>query len=103
MSTHQAALRALAEPHRQEMLQLVSHKPRSVGEIATHFDITQQAVSQHLQVLKQAGLVSVTRQGQRRLYVVHPDGLEAIHDFLAQLWPAGLERLKRAVEEDDAR
>jgi DNA-binding transcriptional ArsR family regulator len=103
MSTPRAALRALAEPRRQEMLRLVRREPLSVGEIAAHFDITQQAVSQHLRVLKEAGLVSVKRQGQRRLYVVRPDGLEAIHEFLAELWPAGLERLKRAVEQGDAR
>jgi DNA-binding transcriptional ArsR family regulator len=103
MSTPRAALRALAEPRRQEMLRLVRQEPLSVGEIAAHFDITQQAVSQHLRVLKEAGLVSVKRQGQRRLYVVRPDGLEAIHEFLAELWPAGLERLKRAVEQGDAR
>lgn len=96
-----AALRALAEPRRQEMLRLVSKEPRSVGEIAAHFDITQQAVSQHLQVLRQAGLVDVHKQGQRRLYVVKPDGLEILDRFLAEVWPRGLERLKRAAEEDD--
>jgi len=97
-----AILRALAEPRRQAMLRLVRDQPRSVGEIARHFDVTQQAVSQHLQVLKEAGLVDVHRQGQRRLYAVRPDGLQALEDFLAELWPAGLTRLKEAVESDDA-
>lgn len=95
-----AALRAIADPHRQAMLRLVRDEPRSVGEIAAHFDITQQAVSQHLQVLKSAGLVAVRKQGQRRLYVVRPEGLETLDAFLAELWPAGLERLKTAVEAD---
>jgi DNA-binding transcriptional ArsR family regulator len=95
-----AVLRALAEPRRREMLRLVRDEPRSVGEIAQHFDITQQAVSQHLQVLREAGLVGVRKQGQRRLYLVRPEGLEALDAFLAELWPAGLARLKRAVEED---
>jgi DNA-binding transcriptional ArsR family regulator len=98
-----AVLRALAEPRRQAMLRLVRDEPRSVGEIAKHFDITQQAVSQHLQVLKQAGLVEVRRQGQRRLYAVRVEGLETLEAFLSELWPAGLERLKQAVEADDAR
>lgn len=100
MST-EAALRALAEPRRQAILRLV-REPRAVGEIASHFDITQQAVSQHLQVLREAGLVTVTKQGQRRLYVVHPDGLELLHAFLSELWPAGLERLKQSIESADA-
>ncbi|HSS93123.1 MAG TPA: metalloregulator ArsR/SmtB family transcription factor, partial [Candidatus Dormibacteraeota bacterium] len=79
----QAALRALAEPRRQEVLRLVRDEPRSVGEIAAHFDITQQAVSQHLQVLKEAGLVSVSKRGRQRLYVVRPDGLTALHEFIS--------------------
>jgi DNA-binding transcriptional ArsR family regulator len=98
-----AVLRALAEPRRQAMLRLVRDEPRSVGEIAAHFDITQQAVSQHLQVLKEAGLVAVRRQGQRRLYLVRPEGLETLEAFLAELWPAGLRRLKAAVESDSDR
>jgi DNA-binding transcriptional ArsR family regulator len=93
-----AVLRALAEPHRQAMLRLVRDEPRSVGEIAAQFDISQQAVSQHLQVLKDAGLVAVRKQGQRRLYVIRPEGLETLETFLAELWPAGLERLRDAVE-----
>jgi DNA-binding transcriptional ArsR family regulator len=96
----EAVLRALAEPRRQAMLRLVRREPHSVGEIASHFDITPQAVSQHLQVLRAAGLVDVHKQGQRRLYVVRPDGLEILDAFLTELWPAGLARLKKAVEAD---
>jgi DNA-binding transcriptional ArsR family regulator len=96
----EAVLRALAEPRRQAMLRLVRDRPRSVGEIREHFDITQQAVSQHLQVLSQAGLVDVRREGKRRLYVLNPQGLEVLDAFLAELWPAGLRRLKEAVESD---
>lgn len=95
-----AVLRALAEPRRREMLRLVRDEPRSVGEIAEQFDITQQAVSQHLQVLKEAGLVGVRKDGQRRLYLVRPEGLATLDAFLAELWPARLERLKQAVEGD---
>jgi DNA-binding transcriptional ArsR family regulator len=97
-----AMLRALAEPNRQAMLRLVRDEPRSVGEIAAEFDISQQAVSQHLQVLRDAGLVAVRKAGQRRLYMVRPEGLETLETFLAELWPSGLERLKDAVESEHA-
>jgi DNA-binding transcriptional ArsR family regulator len=96
-----AALAAIADPRRRAMLVLVRDQPRSVNEIAEHFDITQQAVSHHLKVLKDAGLVAVRPDGQRRLYVVRPEGLESLDAFLAELWPAGLRRLKHAVETDD--
>jgi DNA-binding transcriptional ArsR family regulator len=96
----EAALTALAEPRRRAMLMLVRDEPRSVGDIAEHFDISQQAVSQHLRVLYDAGLVAVRPQGQRRLYVVRPEGLEQVEAFIAELWPASLQRLKRAVEHD---
>src|SRR5262249_1655105 len=99
----EAILRALAEPRRQAMLRLVRDKPRSAGEIGEHFDITQQALPQHLQVLADAGLVDVRKEGKRRLYVVNPDGLEILDQFLAELWPAALRRLKRAVESNRGR
>ena len=94
-----AALSALAEPRRRAILALVRDQPRSVGEIAARFDVSQQAVSQHLGVLRDAGLVDVRQQGQRRLYVVRPEGLAGVEALLAELWPTSLQRLKRAVEE----
>lgn len=94
----EAALRALAEPRRQAILRLVRDQPRSVTEIGEHFEISQQAVSQHLQVLAEAGLVTVKPSGRQRLYVVDPKGLEQLEHFLANLWPRGLDRLKAAVE-----
>ncbi len=95
------AFQALADPRRREMLRLIRDEPRSVNEIAEHFDITQQAVSQHLKVLKEAGLVAVRPQAQQRLYVVRPEGLDSLRDFLTEFWPAKLEDLKRAVESRD--
>jgi DNA-binding transcriptional ArsR family regulator len=97
----EATFSALAEPRRRAMLLLVRDGPRSVNEIAEHFDISQQAVSQHLHVLKDAGLVAVRAEGRRRLYMVRPEGLESLEAFLAELWPAGLQRLKDAVESGD--
>jgi DNA-binding transcriptional ArsR family regulator len=96
-------LKALAEPRRQQILRLVRVTPRSVGEIAEQVDITQQAVSQHLRVLKDAGLVAVRQDGTRRLYAIRPDGLESLDRFLVELWPAGLQRLKAAVEANEQR
>ena len=96
----EAALTALAEPRRRAILMLVRDEPRSVNDIAAHFDITQQAVSQHLQVLKDAGLVAVRPQGQSRLYAVRTEGLESVRDLLAHLWPESLDNLKRAIEAD---
>jgi DNA-binding transcriptional ArsR family regulator len=101
--SREAVLRALAEPRRQAMLRLVRDGPRSAGEIGRHFDITQQAVSQHLRVLADAQLVDVRREGKRRLYVVDPRGLEVLDAFLRDLWPGGLGRLKAAVESDPDR
>jgi DNA-binding transcriptional ArsR family regulator len=96
----EAAFQAIAEPRRRAILRLVRDRPQSVNEIAEQFDITQQAVSQHLKVLREAGLVAVRQDGQRRLYVVRPEGLDAIRELLQELWPASLEQLKRAVESD---
>ena len=94
----EAALAALAEPRRRAILSLVRDEPRSVNEIAAHFEITQQAVSQHLQVLKDVGLVAVRPIGQRRLYAVRVEGLESVREFLTELWPRSLEELKREIE-----
>ena len=93
-------LKALAEPHRREILRLVRDEALSVNEIADQFEITQQAVSLHLKVLRESGLVAVRRDGQRRLYAVDPEGFDSLESFLAQFWQSGLERLKRAVESD---
>ena len=82
-----AAFQALAEPRRRDILRLVRDRPRSVNEIAEQFDVSQQAISQHLKVLKDAGLVAVRPDGQRRLYMVRPEGLAALQDFLAEFWP----------------
>jgi DNA-binding transcriptional ArsR family regulator len=93
-----SAFQALADPRRRAILRLVRDQPRSVNEIAEQFDITQQAISLHLKVLRDAGLVAVHPAGQRRLYAVRPEGLTALREFLAEFWPEHLQRLKHAVE-----
>lgn len=103
LDVEDALFRALAEPNRRAILRLVKNEPRAVGEIAEHFSISQQAVSQHLRVLKEADLVVEARAGTRRLYAVRPDGLRGVRQFVEELWPAGLARLKDVVEADRRR
>jgi DNA-binding transcriptional ArsR family regulator len=92
---------AIAQPKRREILRLLAGGERSAGEVAARFDVTQPAVSQHLKALKDTGLVSERRDGARRLYRLRPEGLGDLHEFLAQVLPAGLERLKLAAEEEE--
>ena len=95
-----AVLRALADPHRRQMLDLVRDRELAAGQIATHFTITQQAVSQHLRLLERAGLLSERREGARRLYTFRPESLEPVRTLLADLWPDALQRLKEVIEQD---
>jgi len=80
------------------MLQLVRSDELAAGEIATHFEITQQAVSHHLHVLERAGLVQERREGTRHLYQLRPEALDPVRIVLAELWPVALDRLKQVVE-----
>ena len=68
------------------------------GEIAGHFDVTGPAISQHLGVLAEAGLVTVRREGTRRIYTAVPRRFDEVREYLAGFWEAGLERLKREAE-----
>lgn len=95
-----AVLRALADPHRRRMLELVRSHELAAGQIAAHFAITQQAVSQHLRLLIRAGLLSERREGTKRLYALRPESLEPVRTVLADLWPDALMRLKQVVEQN---
>ena len=97
----EAALKAIAEPHRRQMLRLVWDAELSAGEIASHFEITRPAVSQHLGVLKEAGLVDERRNGTRRLYRARPEGMDELREFLDEFWGDRLEALKREVEREE--
>ena len=95
------AFALLAEPRRRAILALVRDEPRAASEIARAFpEITQQAVSLHLRALSEGGLVDVQPVGRRRLYVLRPEGLAPIRDYLEDLWPERLQRLKQAVERE---
>jgi len=97
----EAALKAIAAPHRRRILRLVRDEELSAGEIASHFDVTRPAVSQHLSVLKEAGLVNERRNGTRRLYRARPEGLVELKAFLDELWGERLEALKREAEREE--
>ena len=97
----EAALKAIAAPRRREILTLVRDGELSAGEIAAHFDVTRPAVSQHLNVLKEAGLVSERRNGTRRLYRARPEGLAQLKAFLEEFWGDRLDVLKREAEREE--
>ncbi len=97
----EAALRAIAAPHRRRILALVRDEELAAGEIAAHFDVTRPAVSQHLNVLKEAGLVSERRNGTRRLYRARPEGLAELKAFLEGFWDDRLGALKREAEKEE--
>ncbi len=96
-------LRAIAEPRRREILQLVAADEMAAGEIAAAFDVTRTAISQHLSVLRNAGLITERREGTRRLYRARPEGLAGLRDFLDVMWASSLDiavRLAEAGRED---
>ena len=96
-----AVLAALADPRRQAILRLVRDVERPSGEIAAHFpDVTGPAISQHLRVLREAGLVAERRSGTKRLYRARPEGLRELRAWLRDFWGDALEDLKEAAEFD---
>lgn len=92
---------ALADPTRREVFERLAQGPRSVGEIAEGLPVSRPAVSQHLKVLKAAGLVSDRPEGARRVYQIDPKGLGQIRAWLDRFWDEALEAFKAEVERDD--
>ena len=93
------ALHAVAEPRRREILRLVWDAERSAGDVAAHFDVTFGAVSQHLAVLRKAGLVSVRKDGNRRLYRADRAALGPLATWLESMWTAELDTLAALAEQ----
>lgn len=91
-------LRALAAPHRRAILRLVTHEELSAGEIAEAFAVTRTAVSQHLTVLRGAGLLLERRDGTRRYYRARPEGLGVVQQFLDDVWGSSLDVARRLIE-----
>lgn len=92
------ALRALADPGRRRIMTLVRSEERTAGDIAAELPVTWPAVSQHLRVLKGAGLITERRAGTRRYYRARPEGLADVRAFLDGFWDTRLQSLKREVE-----
>jgi len=93
-----AALRAIADPHRREILRLVRSEERNAGSIAGHFSVSRPAISQHLRVLIDADLVSVRKEGNRRLYRAKAETINGLIHFLDRFWDDRLDKLKLAAE-----
>jgi DNA-binding transcriptional ArsR family regulator len=91
-------INALGDPTRRAIFELLAEGPRPVGEIARQLPVTRPAVSQHLKVLKEAGLVVNRQQGTRRLYQLNPEGVAAMRAYLDRFWNHALSAFKQAVE-----
>ena len=94
------AFAALGDPTRREIFERVARRPAAVGEIANGLPVSRPAVSQHLKVLKEAGLVMDRAHGTRRVYEIDPQGLGAIRAWLDQFWGLALEAFKAEVERE---
>lgn len=100
--TYQAdGIAALADPTRRAIFERLADRPSSVGELAKELPVTRPAVSQHLRVLRDAGLVTDRRDGNRRIYRLDPHGVGAVRAYLDQFWKRSLTAFKDAVEKGD--
>src|SRR3954451_18899974 len=96
-----SALTALGDPTRRAVFEGLADGPRAVGELAATLPVSRPAVSQHLKVLKDAGLVHDEARGTRRLYSLDPDGLAAVRAYFDRFWDQALDSFKRLAEQDD--
>jgi len=101
MAYGNAAFAALADPTRRQVLERLAAGPRAVGELAEGLPVSRPAVSQHLKVLKAAGLVSDRQDGARRIYAIDPNGLGSMRAWLDQFWDRALEAFKAELEASD--
>ena len=102
MTTYQNGFSALADPTRREIFERLARRPRPVGELAEGLPVSRPAVSQHLRVLSDAGLVIATRDGSRRLYRVDPNAIAGMRAYLDRFWSdalAAFEKSARAQED----
>jgi len=93
------AFAALADPTRREIFERVAARPHAVGELAEELPVSRPAVSQHLKVLSDAGLVTARPDGTRRIYALDPQGLAGLRDYLDGFWQRSLRAFARAAEE----
>jgi DNA-binding transcriptional ArsR family regulator len=97
------ALTALADPTRRTIFELIAERPSAVGELAELVPVSRPAVSQHLKVLKDAGLVIDEAVGTRRIYRVDPEGIEDLRDYLERFWSTALSNFKTRTEQEGSR
>lgn len=100
----QGAFRALADPTRRNILMLLSEQDRSIGDVASQFDVTRGAIKKHLSILQEGKLISVKTVGRERINHLEPDAFKAVSEWLSyfdQFWNKRLAKLKRAVEKDN--
>jgi DNA-binding transcriptional ArsR family regulator len=98
MTYDTSGLAALADPTRRAIFERIADRPRAVGELAQELPVSRPAVSQHLKVLKDAGLVAGQRAGNRRIYQLDPAGVGALRAYLEQFWSRSLRAYKSSVE-----
>jgi DNA-binding transcriptional ArsR family regulator len=103
VTTYQNGFSALADPTRRAIFERLARGPRAVGDLAGEFPVSRPAVSQHLRVLKDAGLVADRRDGNRRLYRVDPHGVEAMRAYLDSFWSDALAAFERAARRKGAK
>src|SRR6266567_4439553 len=96
----EAVLRAIADPRRREIIDLVRFDERSAGDIASHFDVSRPAISQHLTVLREAGLLAERRDGNRRLYRARPEAFADVREYIEEYWIDHLPRVTAAAEKE---
>ena len=99
-----AAFAALADPTRREILRRVAHGPRRAGDLSRGFRMSRPAVSKHLRVLREAGLVDANKQGREQLYRLSPEGLKEVQGWVEEagrFWDQALAAFKRYAEEGD--
>lgn len=102
MLTYQDGFDALGDPTRRAIFERLARGPTAVGQLARELPVSRPAVSQHLRVLKRAGLVSDQREGSRRLYEIDLDGVEALRAYLDSFWTDALAAFKQAAERKGA-
>ena len=101
MTTYQNGFSALADPTRRQIFERLARRPRPVGELAQGLPVSRPAVSQHLRVLADAGLVVATRDGNRRLYRVNPRGVDGMRSYLDRFWTDALGAFEDAARAEE--
>ena len=101
MVAYQNGFSALADPTRRDIFERLARRPRAVGELAKELPVSRPAVSQHLRVLRDAGLVTDSRDGSRRVYRVDPHGVAGMREYLDRFWSDALAAFERAAKAEE--